>query len=109
MLELYQNIKARRISLGMTQTELANKMGYADKGMISRIESGKIDIPLSKVKAFASVLGVSASDLMGWDGSCDAPPLRPDEAELLDLYNSTSLEGQQAILEVVKTITNTFK
>lgn len=31
MLELYQNIKARRIELGLSQSQLAEMTGYADK------------------------------------------------------------------------------
>ena len=31
VLQLYKNIKKQRQLLGMTQTDLAKKMGYADK------------------------------------------------------------------------------
>lgn len=67
MLELYKNIKERRLKLGMTQTELAEKLGYSDKSAIAKIESGKIDIPQSKIVAFAKALHTSPSELMGWD------------------------------------------
>ena len=53
MLELYQNIKARRIELGLSQTQLAELTGYADKSAISKIEKGMRDIPQSKLMAFA--------------------------------------------------------
>lgn len=66
MLELYKNIKERRIALGMTQAELAQRMGYADKSMIAKIEKGQVDLPQSKIVAFAKVLGVPPRDLMGW-------------------------------------------
>ena len=68
MLKLYENIKNRRIELGMTQAQLAEKLGYADKSMIAKIEKGQVDIPLSKIMAFAEVLGMEAGDLMGDDG-----------------------------------------
>ena len=66
MIALYRNIKNRRLELKMTQTELAEKVGYADKGMISRIENGKVDLSQSQVLKFAEVLEVSPSYLMGW-------------------------------------------
>lgn len=66
MLDLYKNIKAKRTELNMTQTELANKMGYADKSMISKIEKGEIDIPLSKIIAFSKIFNTYPGDLMGW-------------------------------------------
>ena len=69
MLELYKNIKERRLKLGMTQSELAEKLGYSDKSAIAKIESGKIDIPQSKIVAFAKALHTSPSELRGWDES----------------------------------------
>ncbi len=50
------NILRRRKELGMTQTELAKKLGYTNKATIAKIEQGVNDIPLSKVPAFAAAL-----------------------------------------------------
>lgn len=66
MLKLYENIKKRRIDLGMTQEQLAQKMGYADKTMISKIEKGLIDLPYTKIIEFSKVLMTSPGELMGW-------------------------------------------
>lgn len=63
---LYKNIKERRIQLGLTQSELANKLGYADKSAIAKIEKGLVDLPQSKIKAFADVLETTPAELMGW-------------------------------------------
>jgi transcriptional regulator with XRE-family HTH domain len=68
MLELYQNIKKLRLERGWSQTELAKRIGYADKSMISRIENGAVDLPRSQIMKFAEVFGVSAGDLFGNDG-----------------------------------------
>lgn len=67
MIQLYKNIKERRKLLGMTQTDLAKKLGYSDKSMIAKIEKGSVDIPQSKIMDFAKALGVSPGDLMGWE------------------------------------------
>lgn len=72
MLELYKNIKRRRQQLKMTQTDLALKMGYADKSMIAKIEKGNVDLPQSKILAFANVLETTPGELMGWDYETDA-------------------------------------
>lgn len=69
MLQLYKNIKARRNELNMTQIDLAEKLGYADKSMISKIEKGLVDLPQSKILAFAEVLKVTPGELMGLDGT----------------------------------------
>ena len=68
MLELYKNIKSKRIALNMTQSELAEIMGYADKSMIAKIEKGLVDLPQSKIIAFANALNTKPGDLMGLDG-----------------------------------------
>lgn len=67
MLELYKNIKSYRERLGLSQTELAEKIGYTSKTTISKIEAGKIDLPQSKIEAFAKVLGTTPGALMGWE------------------------------------------
>lgn len=61
MLQLYKNIKKRRLELQLTQTDLATKLGYADKSMIAKIEKGLVDLPQSKILAFADVLQTSPS------------------------------------------------
>ena len=64
---LYKNIKKIRKEKGLSQTELAKLVGYADKTMISHIENGCIDLSRSKIVEFANALDVSPGYLMGWD------------------------------------------
>ena len=68
MLELYKNIKKYRLSLGMSQEELAKMAGYTDRSSIAKIEKGQVDIPQSKIHQFAKIFNVTASELMGNDG-----------------------------------------
>lgn len=64
---LGENIRERRKELGWGQRELAKRVGYKDNSTIAKIESGKIDIPLSKVELFANVLRTTPAYLMGWE------------------------------------------
>ncbi len=59
--------KKRRESLGLTQDELAKKVGYKSRSSINKIELGKTDITQSKVVAFADVLRTTPAYIMGWD------------------------------------------
>lgn len=43
-----ERVKARRIELGWTQEELAEKMGYKSKSSINKIELGINDVTQSK-------------------------------------------------------------
>lgn len=58
-------IKARRVRLGWSQRELAEKMGYKNHSVVARVEAGKVDLPQSRLDQFASVLGLSHSYLLG--------------------------------------------
>ena len=64
MLSLYKNIKTLRELKGLTQTELAHKCGYKDKSAIAKIESGAIDLPISKIELIANALEVTPNDLL---------------------------------------------
>ena len=44
MKALYRNIRALRQQMGLTQTDVANKLGYKDRSMVAQIEAGKVDI-----------------------------------------------------------------
>ena len=66
MLTLYENIKTRRESLGLTKSALAELIGY-DRSMITKVEQGKVDLTQSKILAFAEALKTTPSQLMGWD------------------------------------------
>lgn len=61
-----ERIKARRVSLGWSQRDLAARMGYKNHSAVARAEAGIVDLPQSKVEQFAQVLGVTPGYLMGW-------------------------------------------
>lgn len=67
MTEIGKNIAYRRTELGMTQEELAKRMGYKSKTSINKIEKGINDIPQTKIVKFAEVLRTTPAYLMGWE------------------------------------------
>lgn len=62
-----QRIKFRREELGISQRELAEKLGYKNNSTLSGIESGKVDLTQSRTVAIATALGVTPGWLMGWE------------------------------------------
>ena len=108
MIDLYKNIKARREELNMTQSQLAEKAGYADKSMIAKIEKGQIDLAQSKIQIIASALETTPKMLMGWNDS--APVQRPvllysDEKKLLTNYRKLNDTGKAKAQEDVEDLT----
>ena len=47
----------------MSQSELAEKVGYKDKTAIAKVEAGKVDLPQSKISSFAKALDTTTSYL----------------------------------------------
>ena len=84
-MELYQRIRKRREELGLSQEELAQKMGYKSRSSINQIEMGENDIPQSKIVQFARALNTTPAYLMGWEDNPDQKEKSPAEAE--DLVN----------------------
>ena len=108
MIDLYKNIKARREELNMTQGQLAEKIGYADKSMIAKIEKGQIDLAQSKIQAIATALHTTPKMLMGWNDF--APVRRPtllpsDEKLLLTNYRKLNNVGKNKAQEDVEDLT----
>lgn len=86
LMTLYERIRQLRISAGMSQDDLARAMGYKDRSMITKIESGKVDISQKKIIAFANVLNTTPGYLMGWtdkESENYDPPAKNDDIRLL--------------------------
>ena len=64
--DINSKIKKRRQQLGMSQEELAKKLGCESRSSINKIEKGHNDIPRVKVKDFAKALDLPAEYLMGF-------------------------------------------
>ena len=103
---VYQRIKRLRVDRGMTQLELAKKVGYSGKDMVSRVESGKVDISRSRLIQFADALGVSPLYLFNGSESIDEigkplPPISEDD-KLLDRFHRLDSEDRARIKERIE-------
>ena len=79
-------IRDRRIELGMTQDELAKKLGYKSRASINKIELGQTDITQSRIVEFARALDTTPGWLMGWKEADPSSPVDSyDEEVLADL------------------------
>lgn len=72
-MSLCQTIRRRREELGLSQDELAKRLGYRSRSTIAKIESGSNDIPQSKIAAFAAALETTPAQLLGLKVSSPAP------------------------------------
>ena len=74
MSELSTRLRLRREELGLSQEELAQRMGYRSKSSITKLEKGINDIPQSKVEELAAALQTTPAYLLGLDTPCPPPP-----------------------------------
>ena len=99
------NILNRRRELGLTQEELAKRMGYKSKSTINKIEMGINDIPQGKIARFAEVLNTTPGHLMGWDeedNSPEEPKLTEGEKILIDLFRRVPEDKQELVLQMIR-------
>ena len=107
-MKIGEKIKQRRKELKCSQRDLAERMGY-NHSTVTRIETGKIDIPQSRILQFAEVLGVSVAYLMGWDDDKKENPAKYDgisekRQALIDFAKSVPDDKAEMILKVMKSI-----
>jgi transcriptional regulator with XRE-family HTH domain len=99
------NIFNRRKELGLTQEELAKRMGYKSKSTINKIELGINDIPQGKIVKFAEVLFTTPAYLMGWEEEDNSPAeleLTEGEEMLLNLFRKIPEDKQQLVLQMIR-------
>lgn len=80
-----ERIRLKREELGLTQDELAKKLGYKSRSSVNKIENSR-ELPLKKVRMMANILDCSPSYLMGWD----------DDKEQSDIQHKYYLNDETA-------------
>ena len=103
-----ERIKKRRIELGLSQDEVAKKVGYKSRSSIQKIESSR-KLPLDKVELMARALDCSHSYIMGWEDAESIPKdiidfyvQQADDQALLDAYHNTTPEVRQMVDYLLK-------
>lgn len=93
MIEIVERIKSRRLELGYSYQDLADKTGMS-KSTLQRYEAGAIrNIPLDKVQDLAKGLNVTPEWLMGWDAPKTSYFLDPEAAEIAqEVYERPELK-----------------
>ncbi len=99
-----KRIRSLREFNKLSQTELAIKVGYKDKTSIAKIEAGKVDLPQSKIFAFAKNLGTTPSYILGDNEFPNHVEenhsfINDNDKTILDKYRQLNDEGKQRLLE----------
>ena len=96
-------IRERRVILGLTMKEVADKVGVSE-ATISRWESGEIaNMRRGAISSLSKALNISPNEIMGWDPAPDSSPLSavpqytPAEQSHLEKYRTITDEHKDAI------------
>lgn len=91
--KLGKRIKDLREERQLSQSELASKIGYdSGKGIISKIENGRVEPPISRLYDLADALDTNVAYLMGWDDN--SKTISQKEFELIHLFRHATEQGQ---------------
>lgn len=99
-------IRLHRKALGLTQTELGEKLGVKTNA-VSKWECGRVDdIPTSKIKAMAKLFDVQPSYLI--DEKQPAPKdedeLNAEDKRLLTMIHNLSPENRERIVAIIEAL-----
>ena len=100
--EFGRAIRLRREELGMSQEELAHKIGYKSKVAVTKIEKGQRDLPRSKIVDIAEALHTTPAVLLGWEDAEGRDAVRKELHDLIDHLPADRLEKILHILQAVE-------
>jgi transcriptional regulator with XRE-family HTH domain len=93
-----ERIKNRRLELGLSQDELAKKIGYASRASINKLENSR-SIPLKKVEIMARALEISPGKLMGWEDEEGKEPKKVSQNGQSYYFSDETAEAAQELFE----------
>lgn len=109
MNEIYKRIKLRREELGLSQEELAVKLGYKNRSSIHKIEMGVNDIPQSKIEAFAKALQTTPAFLMGWNEEKENDKviyISKDKNDVIEVIEELSAADLKIVMDMINRLKN---
>lgn len=97
-MDIGDRIRERRKALGLTQLELAKRLGLTSKAAISTVENNKEDMTTERIRKYAEALDTTPQYLMGWISRPDRPakrehPLVLDITPMIDSMTDAMVEN----------------
>lgn len=107
-MELADRVRVRLEELKMSQTDLAKKMGYANRSSVNKIVTGR-KVSQKVIARLAEALEVSPAYLIGWDENPEEQAeyeasilMDEDIMSLVYSYKTLSEEQKKAVKQMIK-------
>ena len=104
-MSLAKNLRRLRTEAGLTQTQLAEKIGRK-RSALAAWEEGRAEPPSNALVALADVLGCTVNDLLK-DSADDSPKMIKDENS--EKLISTLMQENQFLKETIQKLVDKLK
>ncbi|NCA93099.1 helix-turn-helix domain-containing protein [bacterium] len=108
----YERVRERREQLKITQAALAKMVGYKSPTTITKIETGKTDIPSSQLLSISRALNCSPVWILGLSDNIygtNKNILLPKEYEMMEVIKTLSEECKEKVLEYSLLLRQAYK
>ena len=92
-----ERIKQRRKELGLSQSQLAEKMGYKTPSAICKAETVEDNFTTDRIREFAAALETTENYLMGWPEPRVDFSLNDGEKSMIIEYRKASKASREMI------------
>lgn len=119
-MKIGERIKYRREELGLSQDELARRLGYRSRSSINKIEKDASGLPQTKIVAIANALQTTPSYIMGWEEEIKKAPeelaerhfqiiMDADISEMFDDFKLLDETQRKIVKDLVRSLAATKK
>ena len=119
-MKIGDRIRYRREELGMSQDELARRLGYKSRSSINKIEKDASGLPQTKIVAIASALKTTPAYIMGWEEEIKKNPvgmaerhfeiiMDEDISDIFDDFKTLDKAQKKIVKDLVHSLAETKK
>lgn len=102
-------IQVRREELGLSQEELARKLGYKSRASISNIENDRRALRQKSIKAIADALQTTPSYIMGWEEEKSSENDDKLKSAVIEMVKNIPPEKRENFIRYLETTVKLFE
>ena len=102
-----ERIKQRRLELGLSQQDLAERLGNKSRASVCTVEKDKEDMTTDRIRKYAEALETTPAYLMGWEDFCGNPidgGMQNDRTEMVMALYKQYLSADPNIRAAIDTL-----
>lgn len=109
LMTIGNRIRVRREELGLSQKELARKLGYVSRTSISNIENDRRALRQKSIKAIADALQTTPSYIMGWEEEKSSESDDKLKSAVIEIVKNIPPEKREDFIRYLETTVKLFE